>query len=179
MKAIYIVNIKPTDANNLTSSSKEKSFGNFLNRSFSLSFFDMAKILKMILLFKNISPVKEAVGGGFGEVGGEDVGGGGEVGDGAGDLDYTGVRPGGEPHPVDQGLDELATGGAQRAEAFELLRAHLGVGEDRSAGEAPLLHLTGAQHPLRHHGARLRLAAAHKFLGINGMHPDLQVQAVH
>ena len=81
-------NIKPTDANNLTSSSKEKSFGNFLKRSFSLSFFDMAKILKLILLIKYIPLVKETVGGGFGKVGGEDVRGGGEVGDGAGDFDY-------------------------------------------------------------------------------------------
>ena len=101
---------------------------------------------------------------------GKDGGSGREVGDGAGDFDYAGVGAGGQAEAVDEGLEEVAAGGVEGAEAVELLRAHLGVGENGRAGKTLLLDLPGAEDPRRHCSSRLRLPATHQLPGVHGSH---------
>ena len=110
---------------------------------------------------------------------GEDGGGGSEVGDGAGDFDDTGIGAGGKAEAVDKGLEKVAAGGVQRAEAFELLRTHLCIGENGGPGEALLLQPSGAENPRRHRRGRLRLLPPHELPGLHRSHKKLEIKPVH
>ena len=80
-------------------------------------------------LLKDVLFVEKSIGRGFGDVFGQDVGGGGHVSDGAGKLYDTGAGTGGEPHVVDDSLQKLFALCAQRTILFYVFVVHGGVAE--------------------------------------------------
>ena len=128
--------------------------------------------------FVQIAAVQKTVGGGFEQVSGTDVHGALEVGDGAGDLDDAEVGAHREAHLGHEPLQHFPAGFAQRAEAFDLLDAHLRVGGGGVRLEAVLLPDACLQHPRRNDLARFRLLRPPDAFGGHGVHPDMDVYTI-
>ena len=112
-----------------------------LRSIFRNSLYFIAKVLKLILnskyflQFPEIAAVEEAVAGGFADVGGEDVGAAGKVGDGAGDANYTGVGSGGQAEAVYYALQQRLATPRKRAETLHQGVGHLCIRTDSSTLE--------------------------------------------
>ena len=133
----------PNEWKRRTNSSNVKSFGialnRFLNFSVVLIYEYNAKILKLVLNFKYIRSVEEAVGGGFKKVAGKDgpriLSGGVNERDGfkvcygSGDSYYTAECPGGEAAPFHDFSENILAGVIEMAEYFHLSRRHFAVTE--------------------------------------------------
>src|SRR5439155_18831466 len=79
-----------------------------------------------------------------------------QIGDGAGDLENTVVRPGGERQPGDRGAQERIGTIGYAAERADVSRRHVRVGIDARAAREPVpLHRASPVYPLTHRLARL------------------------
>lgn len=123
--------------------------------------------------------VEVAVADGFADVGGEDAGLAGEVGDGAGDLEDAVIGAGAHVeacHGVAQHAERLALGAGV---GVEQTRVHLGVAEDAGLVAVALgLDEAGGGDALADGGARLAGGGRGELVEWHGEYLDLQVDAV-
>jgi len=123
--------------------------------------------------------VEVAVGDGFHDVVVEDVGAGFEVGNGAGDFEDAVVGAGRHVHALHGVFQLLEAGGVGLGVFVQQGRGHLGVAVD--AGfvlEAALLQHPGGNDALADGGAGFTWGLAGHLLEIDGLHLDLQVDAI-
>lgn len=105
----------------------------------------------------------------------QDIGEAGEIGDGAGDFDDSGVGACGQPQAVDDALQGGLAIGGEGTEALQELGGHFRVGEDAGAGEPFPLDFAGLLHPGGDGGGGLAFSSLDEGGGLDRMNPELQV----
>jgi hypothetical protein len=110
---------------------------------------------------------------GFGDVFGGDVGGLGEVGDGAGDFEDAVMGAGGEAHAADGQLQGAFAGVVEGADFADLAGRDFGV--DEAAGG---LEFTGGKDAGAHLGGGSAGGFGPEFLKGNGGNFDVEVNAI-
>ena len=132
------------------------------------------------LSYKVLS-VEEAVGGGFGEVFWTDVGGSGQVSDGAGQSDDAGAGSGGESHAFYEALQQCLAVCGQGTEQLGLAVVHGGVAEDILAcfRKPRPLNLTSLQDTCRYLRTGLPGLPVHQHACIDPGNHQLYVDPVH
>ena len=107
-----------------------------------LSFLDDLCAFSCSMAYLLQSPIQTPVLYGLGDVGGLDLFGSLEVGDGAADFEDAAVGAGAQTQFVDRHLEQLFSPFFDHAEALDIFCSHLGVGMD-----APLFKALGDVQP--------------------------------